>query len=1351
MTWLPSFRRLLNAPSRRPARRRPAWRPGLERLEERAVPTAGALDPTFGAGGKVTTDLFPRSIPTYSAAQAVQADGKIVVAGLSVQAGGEEFAVVRYDTDGSLDSTFGGDGRVTIDFGLGSSSDATGLALQPDGKIIVTGSCSVPGASNTDFAAVRLNDDGTLDTSFGNGGKQTIDFGGNDGALGVALQSDGKIVMMGATDNYYFSVTRLNAYGNLDTSFDTDGKHIIFFGSIRAVALQPDNKFLVAGETTSGDAVMRLNSDGTTDNSFGSDGTEHVPGFAFGPTSLAVQSDGKIVLAGSAGPQGINFGVERVNNDGSLDTSFGSGGLATITFGNGSSANNDQATAVAIDPIGRVIVAGSSSVNAGDFAVALLSSNGSLDTSFNGSGKQTIDFGTPAFAYGLALQSGGKIVAVGQTGLFQNSVSDFAVARLNVDGGVDNSFGTGGEVTTPFPRSAQEQVFGSHSVAVQPDGKIVMVGSTESSVTSPPSGAFIVARYKADGSLDNTFGTNGRAAIDFSGTFVFADSVAVQSDGKLVVAGVSQGGGASLFAVARLNSDGSLDTSFGSAGTRTIAIGTVYDYASSIALQSDGKIVLAGQSNTDSGSDFAAVRLNSDGSLDTSFDGDGKQTIHFAGVSAGAADLALQPDGKFVLAGQTSSFQGGQHGGFAVARLNGDGSLDTAFGAGGERTIDFDNSPYSFASGLALQSDGRIVVAGQAFIGQNFSKSDFALARLNGDGSLDTSFAAGGKQTIDFGSFDDYAVGVAVQADGRIVAAGATSQGTGGSDFAVARLNNDGSLDDSFGSGGTVITDFSTGAADASGLALQPDGKIVVAGEASSQATGYDFTLVRYLGDPQVTIAIDPTASPEMVSANLQNVVTFLQDSSTDATPPPIELPVTPTTLETAVTAVNSLSAPTVPITITLNLGSGSVGDTTVNPPLNVTLVINGDGGSVTFVGHSPAFTVTGGNVVVTNATFLTDTDSPTILVTGGHLTLRNDVIQESTGFSDAAIAVSGGTVDLGSAVNPGGNTINVNGSGVFVRNTTSTPVAAVDDAFTINGATLAPSSLSGLVWEDFNDDGQVDFGEKGIGGVTVTLTGADDLGNAVNLSQLTDGDGAYSFLNLRPGSYNLTETQPAGYLQGADSVGTAGGSLAATDRFFTQLGLALNGLNYNYGERPTAGSGVQHGQTAGIGFWNNKNGQALIKALNGGSSSSQLANWLAATLPNTFGIHAGANNLTGKSNAFVAALFQQDFVMKGVKLDAQVLATALSVYVTNATLDSTQVGASYGFTVSGDGVGMATANVGSNGDAFGVANNTVMSLMDLLLATDAQAIDGVLYNGNSTRRNEANNLFSAVNQAGGL
>jgi SdrD B-like domain len=414
-----------------------------------------------------------------------------------------------------------------------------------------------------------------------------------------------------------------------------------------------------------------------------------------------------------------------------------------------------------------------------------------------------------------------------------------------------------------------------------------------------------------------------------------------------------------------------------------------------------------------------------------------------------------------------------------------------------------------------------------------------------------------------------------------------------------------------------------------------------------------------------------------------------------------------------------------------------------------MTLYIDGAPGT-TIDPDLPAFTLASGNVVISHVTFVTTGDAPTILVTGGRLTLRHDVIQESTGSSQAAISVTGGTLDLGTADDPGGNTINVNGPGAFVRNTSGSPISAVGTAYTVDGAPLRLGSLSGIVWEDFNDDGQVDFGESGIGGVTITLTGTDDLGNSINLAQTTDDDGAYVFLNLRPGTYRITETQPAGYAQGTDTVGTAGGSLLATDQFFVQLAPAADGLNYNFGERPAATGPVQKGQTAGIGFWNNKNGQALILSFNGGTGT-QLADWLAATLPHLFGVYAGGNNLTGKSNASVAALFQQDFLLKGVKLDAQVLATALSVYATNATLDGTGVAAKYGFVVSGDGVGAATWNVGSSGDAFGVANNSTLTVMDLLLATDDQAINGVLYGGNTVRRKEANAVYSALNQAGAI
>ena len=483
---------------------------------------------------------------------------------------------------------------------------------------------------------------------------------------------------------------------------------------------------------------------------------------------------------------------------------------------------------------------------------------------------------------------------------------------------------------------------------------------------------------------------------------------------------------------------------------------------------------------------------------------------------------------------------------------------------------------------------------------------------------------------------------------------------------------------------------------------------------------------------------ITPTASQSDVQAIVNAAASSNGSVTLDTT--------SDAAVSTAVKAANAEN-PSSPVTVTLDLGGQTLTtDTHVATQPGVTLVIT-DG---TLVGGSPALIVDSGNVVLVGVTALNATNAPTIVVNGGSLKVRQSTIQESTGFDQAAILVTGGTVDLGTASDPGGNTINVNGSGQWVRNTSGNPVSAVGTTFTVNGA-LAPSSLSGIVFSDFNNDGQVDFGEQGIAGVPINVTGTDDLGHAVNLSQTTDAAGTYVFLNLRPGTYTITETQqPAGYTPGIASVGTGGGTVSGA-QFTVSLTAGLNAMNYNYGEEPAATGPVQKGQTAGIGFWNNKNGQALINALNGGATSTQLGNWLAATFPHMFGAASGSNDLAGENNAYVASFFQGRFVVHGQKLDAQVLATALAVYVTDGTLDNTGVGTQYGFLVGGNGVATATFNVGTNGAAFGVADNTTMTVMDLLLAADAQSVNGVLYNGNTTKRNLANNIFSAINAAGNI
>jgi hypothetical protein len=305
----------------------------------------------------------------------------------------------------------------------------------------------------------------------------------------------------------------------------------------------------------------------------------------------------------------------------------------------------------------------------------------------------------------------------------------------------------------------------------------------------------------------------------------------------------------------------------------------------------------------------------------------------------------------------------------------------------------------------------------------------------------------------------------------------------------------------------------------------------------------------------------------------------------------------------------------------------------------------------------------------------------------------------------------------------------------------------------TINKGTLEivqPSSLSGLVFADVNNNGQVDFGEPGIGGVTIRLQGTDDLSQTIDRNLTTDADGTYAFGLLRRGSYTITETQAAGYAQGINTVGTAGGT-AVGDQFFINLGRGVDGMNYNFGEQP-ATTVVHPGQTAQIGFWHNSNGQTLIRSLNGGGASGHgahaLGDWLATTFANMYGA------LLGVDNAGVASYFQNLFAQSGgPKLDAQVMATALSVYVTTQSLAG-NTAAAYGFEVTAGGLGATTFNVGSSGAAFDVADNSVLTVMDLLRATNRKSTNGKLYGlySGSTYthlRNLANTLYGNLNQAG--
>jgi len=421
---------------------------------------------------------------------------------------------------------------------------------------------------------------------------------------------------------------------------------------------------------------------------------------------------------------------------------------------------------------------------------------------------------------------------------------------------LDPSFGTGGRVITNIEGNFDM----ARGVVVQPDGKILAAGVAIGDRGSD----FGLVRYNSsDGTLDTSFGIGGIVTTDFGGAFEGAWSVALQPDGKIVAAGLTLISGINQFALARYNSDGTLDASFGTGGRVTTAFpGATIANAFSVALQPDGKVVVAGWTNIDGGADFALARYDSTGTLDTSFGTGGRVITAFADSQghslAGVFCVVVQPDGKIVAAGDAKLDRGYD---FVLARYNSNGTLDAGFGAGGRVITDFGGSDDG-AEAVALQPDGKIVAAGFAR-GIDF---DFALARYNDDGTLDASFGTAGRVTTDFAGFSDTAYAVAVQPDGKIIAAGSAGTINRGFDFAVARYNSDGTLDASFGKVATdfgpVIPDLVGTSDQAFAVAVQADGKIVAAGLAES-ISGGAFALARYEAGnaPTVgTIGVNVTA-----------------------------------------------------------------------------------------------------------------------------------------------------------------------------------------------------------------------------------------------------------------------------------------------------------------------------------------------------------------------------------------------------------------------------------------------------------------------------------------------------------
>ncbi|MFI5782491.1 WD40 repeat domain-containing protein [Nocardia sp. NPDC051570] len=382
----------------------------------------------------------------------------------------------------------------------------------------------------------------------------------------------------------------------------------------------------------------------------------------------------------------------------------------------------------------------------------------------------------------------------------------------------------------------------ARAVAVQPDGKIVVAGATQ----DPAQGDnFALVRYTTDGKLDTGFGDGGRVSTDFGGKADVANAVVIQPDGKIVAAGTSHGtASGDNIALARYTSDGKLDSGFGDGGRVSADLGTQADHANTVAVQSDGRIVVAGSTHDPvQGDNFVVLRYNADGKPDAGFGDGGKVSTDFGGKADVANAVVIQPDGKIVAAGTSHGTASGDN--IALARYTSDGKLDNGFGDDGKVSTDL-GAQADHANAVAVLSDGRIVVAGSTR--DPVQGDNFVLVGYTTDGKSDNGFGDKGKVSTDFGGKADIAYGLAIAPGGKLLAAG-TSTGTAtGDNVAVARYTPEGKLDNGFGDGGKVSTDLGTKADRGTAVAVQRDGKVIVVGSTADPQQGNDFLAIRYNG-----------------------------------------------------------------------------------------------------------------------------------------------------------------------------------------------------------------------------------------------------------------------------------------------------------------------------------------------------------------------------------------------------------------------------------------------------------------------------------------------------------------------
>lgn len=760
---------------------------------------------------------------------------------------------------GQPDPTFGQDGRVRL--GIHGGYDwANATAQQADGRIVVAGTGRNGGWAAGPLLLARYNTDGSTDTSFGDGGAAWY-FSDADTTYepsAVAVQTDGKIVVMGNAVGgdiiysvYRLYVARFEANGSPDTTFGNGGilypyqSYFRFWGG--AMLIQADGRIVIAGGIGSSSrlAITRLNSNGAVDATFNGYGYNAATVLDYSGANAIGLLNGKYVVAGTAYDASNHSYIltAQFNDNGTLNTAFGGSGVVTTAVGTRASGYALAFETSIVQPT-KIIVAGESD---NQFALVRYLPDGTLDAAFDGDGAKVIaagayDSGAVAVRILYTSQVATRIVVAGfsQAGS-GNATKEFAVAKLMIGGPLDTTFDGDGIARTTLGTD------GATPCAMLASGsRLTLIGTAGGSYTASN---VAMARYVvSSGALDTAFDGDGKRTDDLGLTASSARDVAVQGDGGIVVAGsLTRHGGPERAVVARFLPNGTPDAGFDADGLLEIDNGTGDCKANAVLVDPDGRIVIGGYGVPAPAisypKHFFLSRREPDGSPDPTFGSNG--IVLATGLPAiEVTALLRQSDGKLVAVGSLHDFN---YYCFAAVRFEANGTIDTSFGPDGDGscTISAHTNVYggSPEPAAVLQSDDSILIVGER--GGNLATRDACLVRLTPDGLLDVSFGANGSVQTAIGSSRDMARGVAVRPDGRIVVAGWAETGAVTKAF-VIRYMPDGTVDPSFGVGGHVLLDLGdpASACAAMALELQSDGTIVIAGH-GAQGGDVDFAIAR--------------------------------------------------------------------------------------------------------------------------------------------------------------------------------------------------------------------------------------------------------------------------------------------------------------------------------------------------------------------------------------------------------------------------------------------------------------------------------------------------------------------------